>query len=445
MSKLFWQIIYNTLWLILFYPALFVGFVFNEKIRRGIKGRKGLWLKLKEELTPGKWVWFHISSMGEFEQAKPIISTLREKEENIKILVTFFSPSGYEPAVEHYKEADVISYLPFDTLSNAKKMLKLVNPILLIFIKYDLWPNFVWQAKRMKIPMLLADGSLSQIKLTPLSRSFYKQVYSQINTICAILKENEAIFKRLVNAQTRVLVTGDTRYDQVYRRLLRVKKEGFKAREFFPEQAKIIVAGSTWLNDEEVVLPSYKKLRSEFKGLLLVLVPHEPNLERLTQLEKMASKLNLRYLRWSEVERTGTTAQAELIIVDKIGLLANLYQVGDLTYVGGSFRHGVHNCLEPAVMGKVVFFGPKIDNSKEAKLLVERKAGFVVTTAQEMTTKITQLLTHPELLAKANQAAFELVEENLGATEKIIKEYWFLQSFTSTKNPQEPKSLMSKA
>ncbi|MDI6734619.1 MAG: glycosyltransferase N-terminal domain-containing protein [bacterium] len=422
--NLFWQIIYNTLGLILLYSIMFVGFMLNEKIRKGIKGRKGLWLKLKKELTPGKWVWFHISSMGEFEQAKPIITTLREKRKDIKILVSFFSPSGYEPAIEHYKDADVISYLPFDTLSNAKKMLKLVNPVLLIFIKYDLWPNFVWQAKRMKIPMLLADGSLSQSKSTPFSRSFYKQVYSQINTICAISKEDESFFKGLVNAQTMVLVAGDTRYDQVYRRLLRVKKEGFESSGFFPKQARIIVAGSTWLNDEEVVLPSYKELRSEFKELVLVLVPHEPNPERLAQLEKMASKLNMKNVRWSEVEKTGTIAHAELIIVDKIGILANLYSLGDIAYVGGSFGYGVHNCLEPAVMGKAVFFGPKIDNSKEAKLLVERQAGFVITTSGEMTTKITQLLTHPESLSKANQAAFELVKENLGATEKIMGIIW---------------------
>ncbi len=416
--KLFWQIIYNTLGLVLFYIGLSSGFLFNEKIQKGITGRKGLWIKLKNKLTPGKWVWFHISSMGEFEQAKPIISRLREKRKDLKILVTFFSPSGYEPAV-NYESADIISYLPFDTLWNAKKMLKLVNPALLIFIKYDLWPNFIWQAKKMKIPMLLADGSLSHTKLNFLTKLFYKQIYSELNTICAILKEDEAIFKTLVSPQTKILVVGDTRYDQVYRRL--VKKEGFKAQEFFPNQSKIIVAGSTWLKDEEIVLTAYKNLISEFKDLILILVPHEPNFDRLTQIKTIASKLSLSSIKWSDVEKAERIDNARLIIVDKIGILANLYQLGDLTYVGGSFEHGVHNCLEPAVMSKPVFFGPKIDNSKEAKLLVERGGGFVVTTAQDMTVRMTRLLANSDLLTKSSQSAFELVKENLGATEKIIR------------------------
>ncbi|MEW6097467.1 MAG: glycosyltransferase N-terminal domain-containing protein [bacterium] len=422
MSKLLWQIIYNTLGLVLLYIGLIVGFVFNEKIRRGIKGRKGLWLKLKKALTPGKWVWFHISSMGEFEQAKPIISTLREKRDDLKILITFFSPSAYEPAVNNYKEADVISYLPFDTLSNAKKMLKLINPALFIFIKYDLWPNFVWQAKKMNIPMLLVDGSLSHTKLNFFIKLFYKQVYSELNTICAILKEDEAIFKTLVSSQTKILITGDTRYDQVYRRLEQVKKEGFSGKEFFKTSTRIIVAGSTWPHDEEIVLSAYKNLINEFKDLILVLIPHEPVIARLVQIEKMASQLNITFVRWSKLEKIGTVGDIKLIIVDKIGILANLYQVGELTYVGGSFDHGVHNCLEPAVMSKPVFFGPKIDNSKEAKLLVERGAGFVITNSQQMTTKMAQLLANQELLSKSNQSAFELVKENLGATEKIVME-----------------------
>lgn len=419
MSKVFWQIAYNIIGLPILYIGFLLGFLFDEKIRRGIKGRKGLWVKLKHELTAGKWIWFHISSMGEFEQAKPIISTLRQQRKDLKILVTFFSPSGYESAV-NYKSADVISYLPFDTPWNAKKMLRLLNPALLIFIKYDLWPNTIWQAKKMKIPMLLADGSLSHTKLNFLTKLFYKQIYSELNTICAILKEDEVIFKTIVNPQTKILVTGDTRYDQVYRRL--VKKEGFKAKKFFPDQSKIIVAGSTWLKDEKIVLAAYKNLTDEFKDLILILVPHEPNFDRLTQIETIASKLALSSIRWLDVEKVGRIDKARLIIVDKIGILANLYQLGDLTYVGGSFEHGVHNCLEPAVMSKPVFFGPKIDNSKEAKLLVERGGGFVITTAQDMTMKMTQLLANPGLLTKSSQSAFELVKENLGATEKIIRE-----------------------
>jgi len=419
--KLFWQIIYNTVGLVLLYLCLSLGFLFNEKIRRGIKGRKGLWLKLQKEITSGKWIWFHISSMGEFEQAKPIISRLKEKRDDLKILVTFFSPSGYEPAV-NYKGADLISYLPFDTVWNATKMLQLVHPILLIFIKYDLWPNFVWQAKKMNIPMLLADGTLSHNKLNFLTKLFYKQTYSQLKIVCSILKEDEAIFKELVSSQTNILVTGDTRYDQVYQRLIKVKKEGFMAKEFFPKEAKIIVAGSTWPKDEDILLPAYKNLLAEFKDLILILVPHEPKSERLNQINKIISKLDLLNIHWSIVERTGSIGKTRVIVVDKIGILANLYQLGDLAYVGGSFGHGVHNCLEPAVMGKPVFFGPKINNSKEAQLLVERKAGFLVNSSQELIMKMKQLLANSALLTKFSQTSFELVKENLGATEKIIRE-----------------------
>ncbi|MEW6608332.1 MAG: glycosyltransferase N-terminal domain-containing protein [bacterium] len=417
--KLFYQIFYNALGLPLLYSGFFLGAVFNEKIRKGLVGRKKLILKLKKKLTPGKWLWFHISSMGEFEQAKPIISTLKEKKD-VQILVTFFSPSGYEPNI-NYKDADIVSYLPFDTSANTKKMLKLVNPAGLIFIKYDLWPNLVWQAKKMKIPILLADGSLSHTKLNLLTKSFYKQVYSSLDTICAILKEDEAIFKTLTT-QTKILVCGDTRYDQVYQRLIKVKKEESKTRNFFPDEAKIIVAGSTWQKDEEIILSAYKHLLSQFKDLILILVPHEPNYERLKEIEKMTSKLDLLSIKWSTLKEFSTIGDAKVIVVDRIGLLAQLYQLGDLTYVGGSFGYGVHNCLEPAVMGKPVFFGPRINNSKEARLLVERGAGFVVTTSQELTTIMMQLLTQPELLTKSGQSAFELVKESLGATEKIMME-----------------------
>jgi 3-deoxy-D-manno-octulosonic-acid transferase len=270
--------------------------------------------------------------------------------------------------------------------------------------------------------MLLADGSLSHTKLNFLTKLFYKQIYSELNTICAILKEDEDIFKTLVSTQTKILVTGDTRYDQVYRRLMKVKKEGFKTKELFPQEAKIIVAGSTWQKDEEIVLATYKTLIKEFKDLILILVPHEPKIHRLVQIDNMASKLGISWISWSTLEKIGKIAKIRLIIVDKIGILANLYQLGDVTYVGGSFGHGVHNCLEPAVMGKPVFFGPKIDNSYEAKLLVKRGAGFIITNAHKMSIKMAQLLANTELLTKSGNAAFELVKENLGATEKIITE-----------------------
>ena len=419
-----WRNIYDVIIIPFIYLYFRILALFNPKFREGIAGRKGLFASLEAQLAQTrnlpKTVWFHFTSVGEFEQAKPLIVALRDEA---KIVLTYFSPS-VSANVERYPHADACSYLPFDTRRNAKRMMRLIQPSVLIFSKFDIWPNHVWAAAKKDVPIILIAGTLhaKSKRLLPIARSFFKQVHKHIIAHCVISESDAQRFHQICPADAKISVTGDTRFDQVYQRAKSVSIE----EEIFLGQLSlgkpIIVAGSTYLEDETVLLDAYALLRQRCTSIKprLILVPHEPTSERIAEIETQLSKGNFSAVYLSRLPSDANLSATDIIVIDAVGLLAKLYLLGDFAFVGGSFHGSVHNVMEPAAMGKPVVFGPTIHNSYEAMLLQECGAAIIVKDAQEMADAFEQLLTNHNNASERGRIAEQVIVENLGASEKTL-------------------------
>jgi len=414
-----WILLYNTIFIPLFWAALRVLGLVNAKVRRGIRGRKGLFERLEREiarLQPGPRIWFHSSSMGEFEQARPIIAALKERFPETRIIVTFFSPSGYEHS-RTYPLADIITYIPFDSRRGARRFLDLIRPDLSVMVRYDIWPNHIWELERRSIPVIIANATMSRYTLRrlPFLRSLHRSIYNSIDTILTVAQSDVQAFRVFPLRHPHVEAIGDTRYDQVAIRSAEARK-----RSIIPPAVlrgkRVGVAGSTWPEDEAVLLPAFLEIRKTVPGLLLILVPHEPTLEHIEDIEReLAGQVDT--IRFSALnEYRGES----IIIVDSIGILLVLYAYAHVAYVGGSFRQGIHNVLEAAVYGVPVVFGPRHRNSHEPLMLVERGGAFVVSDTEELLRTAMNLLQDDAARTTAGERAAAFVQANLGATKRIL-------------------------
>ncbi len=419
--KKIWQFLYNYLFLPIFYLLIIFAALFNRKIKKGIKGRRGIFeellLKSKSLNKSRKTIWFHSSSYGEFEQAKPIIEQLR-KESDINIVVSFFSPSGYVNS-RNYPHADLITYLPFDTTTNAKRFIEIIQPNLALFMRYDIWPNHIWALKEKDIPCFLVDATMrgNSLRKLPLMKSFHKTLFRDINKILTVSEDDAIGFRSFNCSDEQLHVVGDTRFDRVHHRSLAAKESNLIKHEIL-NQKKVFVAGSTWEQDEEVILPAFIKLAKFDESIILIIAPHEPTLLRLEKIEhEFAGKIST--IRFSHLNNF---SDERVIIVDSIGILLTLYTYADAAFVGGSFKQNIHNVLEAAVYGIPVLFGPKIDNSQEAKQLLETKGGMLVKDKKEAYRRIRSLFSNEELKTARGKIAYDYVRKNIGATGKIINE-----------------------
>ena len=389
--KKIWQFLYNYLFLPIFYLLIIFAALFNGKIKKGIKGRRGIFedlaLKSKSLNKSRKTIWFHSSSYGEFEQAKPIIEQLRN-ESDINIVVSFFSPSGYVNS-SNYPHADLITYLPFDTTTNAKRFIKIIQPNLALFMRYDIWPNHIWALREKDIPCFLVDATMrgNSLRKLPLMKSFHKTLFRDIKKILTVSEEDANGFRSFNCSDEQLHVVGDTRFDRVHQRSLAAKESNLIKQDIL-NQNKVFVAGSTWEQDEEVILPAFIKLAKFDESVILIIAPHEPTLLRLEKIEhEFAGKIST--IRFSHLNNF---SDERVIIVDSIGILLTLYTYADAAFVGGSFKQNIHNVLEAAVYGIPVLFGPKIDNSQEAKQLLEAKGGMLVKDKKEAYRRIRSLI-----------------------------------------------------
>jgi 3-deoxy-D-manno-octulosonic-acid transferase len=418
--KNIWFILYNTVFIPLFWLLLQIAALFNHKIRRGIEGRGGLLKKIDHDilkLTSKRRVWFHSSSMGEFEQAKPIIAALRKKYRDINIIVTFFSPSGYDHS-KNYKLADIITYIPFDTKANARHFLDLIQPTAAVFVRYDVWPNHVWELHARRIPVYIANATMrtTSARFYPLLKNFHRLLFNNFESIFTVSINDADAFARFGLTHPSVEVIGDTRYDQVWQRSKDAKKKHLLPPAILKGK-KLLLAGSTWPEDEEILIPSIKKILQYDTDVLAILVPHEPTEDALEDVEiKIGSKP--RAIRFSNLN---DYANERIILVDSIGILMALYQYAHVAYVGGSFRQGIHNVLEPAVYGIPVVFGPKHTNSYEAMELARRGGGFTINDQQDCYRTLRTLLDDEKTNALAGSLALTLVKENIGATDRFIQ------------------------
>ena len=411
-----------------------IGRLVDPKIRTGFEDRSKIFerFELHRHRLKG-CIWFHASSAGEYEQARPILRALRKRSgPELPTLATVFSPSGYERASAH-PEADVIEYLPFDTLPGMEKLVRRLQPRAIIFVKYDCWPNLVWTARRHGIPSLLLGASLHRAsqRTTGLARRFFRSVYGSLDAVGAIGDDDARRFREQLGLdEARVSITGDSRVDQIVRR--HEDSAGSPLLDAFRDLPWCyLVLGSTWPRDEEAFLPAAVDALHTHDDLGMIVAPHEPGPRALEHLEGRLKFRGLEAVRLSQLVeprtlRRRTTAAARnpsswrVILVDSVGQLATLYRLGRLALVGGGFTTGVHSVLEPAACGLPVIFGPRYSNAIEATRLIEAGAGVSIRDGDDATRMLRRWLDEPELLDQASAAALDQVERQRGATTRNL-------------------------
>ena len=416
-----WFFFYNVFILPPLYVALLIGSIFNSKIRIGLKGRKRIFENLIIDAASlnktKKLIWFHSSSLGEFEQAKPIIKELKKKF-NVNILVTFFSPSGYLNS-KKYPYADLVSYIPFDTSTNAQNFISLVKPDLAVIMRYDIWPNHIREMKRAGIPILLVDATMKKrsSRKMPLIKSFHEVLFKKITRVLAVSEADAEGFKEFGCTDEKLKIVGDTKFDRVYQKSLKAKESRLIKDEILKDKA-VFVAGSTWNADEEIICPVFLKLQKYSGNILMIIAPHEPTILNIENIENEVGK----YVETIRFSHLNNYKNEKIIIVDSVGILSTLYFYADVAFVGGGFKSNVHNVLEAAVYGIPVLFGPKIENSQEPKELQKRGSGILIRNKKEAYKELRYLFSNDELRKSKKEISLKYIEENLGATEKIIKE-----------------------
>lgn len=392
---------------------------FNRKIRAGKIGRERLFEELILHFASvqknKKRIWVHSSSLGEFEQAKPIVEELR-KNKNYHIMVTFFSPSGYINS-KKYPHADYISYIPFDTPFNAHRFITLAHPDLAIFMRYDLWPNHINELWKLKIPTLLVDATLRKDSSRKIfiSRQFHTLLYNKLTAILTVSGDDAANFAAFGCKEIKVV--GDTRFDRVYDKSLKAKERNLLGSEIIKGK-KILVIGSSWQEDEEVLIPAILKLLKYDESVLVIIAPHEPTVEHLEKLENDFANqfptIRFSFLNDFKNER--------VILVDSIGILLTLYYYANAAFVGGSFKSSIHNVLEAAVYGIPVLFGPKIQTSREAQQLVNLKGAVLLKDKFDAYKNFRKILSDENYRKQIGDVAAEYVLHKTGATRDIIME-----------------------
>ncbi|MCF8267965.1 MAG: 3-deoxy-D-manno-octulosonic acid transferase [Ignavibacteriales bacterium] len=416
------RLFYSNVFLPIFSAVLRIAGLFNSKIKEGLRDRRKLFENLVIELQGidkrKKMIWFHSSSLGEFEQAKPILEQLKI-ERSVNVLVTFFSPSGYKNSIR-YNKADLISYLPFDSPSDVRRFVGYVRPSLVIFMRYDIWPNLVYELSSRKVPMVIADATMrtNSNRFLPVSKKFHKQLFSKFSKILTISDEDNNNFVRFGLPGKLLSPVGDTRFDRVMQKSIEAR-EKILIREEIIAGKQLIVAGSTWDVDENVILPALIKILMKMEDVILILAPHEPTVVNLEKIEGHFPP-EISTIRFSYVNTNYNNER--VIIIDSIGILLSLYRYAHIAYVGGAFRAGVHNVLEPAVYGIPVVYGPRHTNSQEAVKLIQNGGAKVIRDKKSAYRVFRTILTDQNISAQMGKINKDYTSGNTGATEKIMAE-----------------------
>lgn len=405
------RLLYN-LFIHLYNFGICIASLFNEKAKLLRKGRKETFKVLHSQCVGKKIIWLHAASLGEYEQGKPLIQKLRTAHPDCQFLVTFFSPSGYE-VKKNDKDIDIVCYLPADTPRNVKHFLDIVRPEAAFFVKYEYWFNFIKGLSDRKIPFyyLSAIYRPSQYFFKPYGKWFAKQLHRCNH----FFVQNETSAKLLQSIGIKqVTVTGDTRFDRVY--AIAQQNESLDFMEEFKGNSKLIVAGSSWQPDENVLQQIWPDFKNKYK---LVIAPHVIGKEHINSIKSLFS--GEKVICFSE--RNGQNlAEYDIFIIDTIGLLSKIYKYADVAMVGGAFATGLHNTLEAAVFKIPVFFGPKYEKFNEAIELVNRKGAFSIQTADEMRDILLRFENAPDFYHQTCEICNSFVQDNLGAVDKIFNQ-----------------------
>lgn len=394
----------------LYYLGILAASLFNRKAGQWIRGRKGWRQELERGTDAGsEYIWFHCSSLGEFEQGRSVLEAIRKEFPSKKILLTFFSPSGYEVR-KNYPGADHIAYLPLDTHKNARHFLDTVNITLAYFVKYEFWFHFITELNSRKIPTYLISAIFRKEQV--FFRSYGGWYRKMLHGFDCLFLQDPASGELLKQHRiTHFRVSGDTRFDRVHE-IARNATEISLVKEFAGSQP-VLVAGSTWPRDEELLCSFINETDSEWK---YILVPHEINPAHIQKLKEQISKQTLIY---SEMQAEALP-DASVLIIDAIGLLSSLYRYGQIAYIGGGFGKGIHNTLEAATFGLPVVFGPRFDRFREAKELIQSGAGHPVHDLASLRSTLKRFFDKPELLKTSGKAAADYVNTKIGATSDIV-------------------------
>ena len=394
----------------LYYLLILLASPFNEKARQWIKGRKGLMKKIESTIDPAlPLIWFHCSSLGEFEQGRPLIESIRKRDTGRNILLTFYSPSGYEVRKD-YPGADFVFYLPLDTRRNARRFLSMLHIQKAYFIKYEFWYHLLTSLKDRNIPAYLVSGIFRKDQVFFRSwGKWFRKILASFDHLFVQQQSSLDLLERI--GIQNVSLAGDTRFDRVRAIVQGIKKDSrFTA---FTGSTFTIIAGSTWPQDEELLVRYINQTDRQIKWII---VPHEIHESGITRLASQVHKKCQRYTSLTNSELSQTT----VIIVDTIGILSSLYQYGKVAYIGGGFGKGIHNTLEAATFGLPLIFGPKYQKFQEAIDLVATEAAFPIQDYTAFDSVLSNLLDDPLLLSTSGESARKLVLENLGATEQIL-------------------------
>lgn len=384
--------------------------LFNSKVRKMVRGHHDAWHILREQIGTHRYVWFHAASLGEFEQGRPLMERMRRENPDVKILLTFFSPSGYEVR-KNYEGADVICYLPFDTPFNALKFVQMARPEAAYFIKYEFWRNYIEALNRYKVPVY----SVSSIfRPDQIFFRWYGKGYARVlHRIKHFYVQNETSRKLLAGIGIeQVSVVGDTRFDRVID--IREAAKPLPLVERFAGCWKVLVAGSSWQPDEDIIIPYF----NAHPNLKLVLAPHVVSEEHLRQIEGKLKRPAVRY----SAATPKSVAEADCLIIDCYGLLSSIYRYAAIAYVGGGFGVGIHNVPEAAVYGVPVIIGPNNRKFREARALIDNGGCREITCADDFGRVMNLFLSDKEELQKAGLAAGDYIRQNAGATDKILGE-----------------------
>ena len=392
--------------------GVFIYSLFNEKVRKMWRGEHESFRIIRERLDPkAKYIWFHAASLGEFEQGRPLMERIRATHPEYKILLTFFSPSGYEVRKD-YKGADIVCYLPLDTVNNARRFLRTVRPVMAFFIKYEFWYNYLHVLKHRCVPTYSVSSIFrrDQIFFKWYGRD-YARVLSCFTTFFVQNEESKLLLGTI--GIKNAVVVGDTRFDRVLQ-IKEASKQLPLVEAFVSNAEHVFCAGSSWQPDEEIFIP-YFNGRSDWK---LIIAPHVIGEEHLAQMMQLLKGRRVtRYTQTNPEE----AAKADVLIIDCFGLLSSIYRYAQVSYVGGGFGAGIHNTLEAGVWGIPVIFGPNNKRFAEAQGLLKCKGGFEIKDVNDFTTLMDHLESEPALLEKSGKAAADYVKSLSGATEKILK------------------------
>ena len=416
---------YNLI-IYLYQLGVIVTSLFSEKVRKMWRGEREAVRVLREKVDPNaKYVWFHAASLGEFEQGRPLMEQLRREHPEYKILLTFFSPSGYEVR-KNYEGADIICYLPLDTITNARRFLRTIRPVMAFFIKYEFWYNYLHILRHRGVPVY----SVSSIfRPGQVFFRWYGRQYSHVlKCFTRFYVQNEVSRELLATIGIKnVNVVGDTRFDRVLQ--IKAAAKQLPVVEAFcqkltanSQKPKVFVAGSSWQPDEEIFIPFFK----DHKDWKLIIAPHVIGEDHLQQIEKLLA--GRKVIRYSEAEKYSLTSHLsplssnEVLIIDCFGLLSSIYRYADVTYVGGGFGVGIHNTLEAAVWDVPVIFGPNNERFQEAQGLKACGGGLEINTAEDFQRIMQHFISNPETIKEAGRQSGLFVEQMTGATRKILSD-----------------------